>query len=411
MRLYAQMAWRNIWRNPRRSLLTMGAIFFATVLLIFMLSLQFGNYRVVINSVVKLRTGHLQVQARDYYDRRDIRLTVADPGAVAHVLEDLPGVDGYTFRANAFSLVSSSERTYGAMVIGIEGREARVSSLPKIIRQGRFLSETDRDQTLVGNILAKNLQVAPGDELAILGQGWDGSVAATVVRVGGILCSGQDDLDRGVIYIPLSHFQEAYTMGGAVHEVVVTASSLEHVPQLKEALARAIQGLPGAGDLTVLDWQELMPGLMQAITLDLLTGFLFYLVLVIVVAFGILNTFLMTIFERKKEFGVMMALGCKAGRITEILFLESVMMTLMGSFSGILIGCLVTSYFQTHGITIPGVAELARHYGLAERIFPTLSLLSVSIGAGLVLAISILMALIPVLKVRRLRPLQAMSSA
>ncbi len=411
MRLYARMAWRNIWRNTRRSLLTMAAICFATMLLIFMLSLQFGNYRVIINSVLKLVTGHLQVQARGYQDRMDMRLAVADPEAIGRVLEGMAGINGYTFRANSFSLVSSRERTYGVRVTGIEAREGRIFSLPKIIRQGRFFSDADREQALVGSLLAKNLQVRVGDELAILGQGWDGSIAATVVKVLGIISSGQDDFDRSSIYIPLLHFQEVYTMRGGVHEVVVDCTSLDSVPQVKQALTATVRSLPGGEDLAVLDWQEIMPGLMQAIKLDLMTGFLFYFVLIIVVAFGILNTFLMTIFERKREFGVMMALGCRPGRITEVLALESIMMTAMGSCAGLLAGLAVTYYFQIHGITIPGMAELAHQFALSERLFPLLSVLSVSVGTGLVLGISILTAFIPVLKVRRLRPLQAMASS
>jgi putative ABC transport system permease protein len=408
--LNLRMAWRNTWRNPRRSLLTMAAVAFATVLLIFMLSLQFGNYATMIDSAVRLRTGHLQVQARGYNERRDIRMVVPDPAAIAGILDRLPGVSGYACRASAFVLVSSRERTYGTMVSGISDREAQVSTLSRSLRQGRFLSGEDGGQALVGNILAKNLQVKPGDELAVLGQACDGSVAATVVNVKGIISSGQDEVDRTSFYIPLPFFQEVFAMGEAVHEVVVTSRTLDNVTQLKHLLFNRISAGPNR-DLKVLDWKELTPGLMEVITFDLVAGFLFYLVLIVVVAFSIVNTFFMAIFERKREFGVMMALGSRPAHITKLLSLESAMITMMASASGILLGCILTLYFETHGIAVPGTADLARHFGVPERMYPKLSFLSLAIGAGLVLGISFLTAVIPVFKVRRLKPLQAMAAA
>ena len=172
------MAWRNIWRNPRRSILTICAIAFASLLLVFMLSWQFGSYETMINASVKISSGHIQVQAKDYQDKRDIWMVVRDPAEIDEFLDKIPEVAAYTSRANAFSLVSSKERTYGVLVVGIDpSNEARVSTLKKIIRQGEYLSSSDRDHALIGQLLAKNLRVDVGDELVILGQGLDGSVA------------------------------------------------------------------------------------------------------------------------------------------------------------------------------------------------------------------------------------------
>ena len=158
----------------------------------------------------------------------------------------------------------------------------------------------------------------------------------------------------------------------------------------------------------VLDWMELMPGLIQGIQMDLVSGFIMYIILIVVVAFSILNTFLMAIFERKREFGVLMAMGTTPGRLTRLLLIESLTMTMVGILIGIVAGSLITWYFQVHGIIISGTSELMRQYGLPERMFPQLSVLSVSIGAGVVLVITFLTSLYPALKVRRLRPVEAM---
>ena len=412
MSIDIKMAWRNIWRNPRRSILTILAIAFASLLLVFMLSWQFGSYDTMINSSVKIHTGHLQVQAKGYQHKRAMRLVVSDPAAVGAILDKTEGVEAYTFRANAFSLVSSKERTYGAIVIGIDPvREAMVSTLGKLIRQGSYLSAGDTDQALVGKLLAKNLRVGLGDELVVLGQGRDGSIAATVVKVKGIFDSGQDEFDRSSIHIPLKYFQDVYAMYGAAHEVVAFGKSLEHVPKIKGTVTAGIENTDKKGHLVALDWIELMPGLIQAIKMDLVSGFIFYIILIVVVAFSILNTFLMVIFERTREFGVLMAMGTTPGRLTKVLLIESASMTMVGIVLGIIAGSLITWYFQVHGIVISSASELMRQYGLPERMFPQLSLLSVSIGPGVVLVITLLTALYPALKVRRLRPVEAMRAA
>jgi putative ABC transport system permease protein len=389
--------------------LTMAAIAFATLLLIFMLSWQFGSYDTMINAAVKVHTGHLQVQAEGYNEQRAMRLVVPDPAAVSRILDETPGVASYAARASAFSLVSSKERTYGVAVMGIDPeREAEVTTLKQLIRQGSYLSERDADHALVGELLAKNLRVGVGDELVLLGQGRDGSIAATVVRVKGIFSYGQDEFDRNVIYLPLPYFQEVYSMRGAVHEVAVLCISREAVPRIKQAVATGINKIDTKSTLVVLDWMELMPGLIQSIQIDLVSGLIMYVILIIVVAFSILNTFLMVIFERTREFGVFMAMGTTPGRLTRLLLLESTTLTMLGTVIGIIAGSLVTWYFQIHGIIISGTSEMMRQYGLPERIYPQLSALSIAVGAGLVLVITLVAALYPALKVRRLQPVEAM---
>jgi ABC-type lipoprotein release transport system permease subunit len=389
----------------------MTAIAFACLLLVFMLSFQFGSYDTMINSAVKIHTGHLQVQAEGYQDKRTMRLVVPDPGAIGSILEKTPGIDAYTYRANAFSLVSSEERTYGIVVIGIDpAREANVSTLKKVIRQGSYLSPKDTNQALLGELLAKNLQVGLGDELVVIGQGRDGSVAATVVEVKGTYNSGQDEFDRSSIHIPLKHFQDVYAMRGGVHEVVALGKSLGAIPAIRKAVAGSIENEDPKHVLVVLDWIDLMPGLIEGIKLDLISGLILYCILILVVAFSILNTFLMAVFERTKEFGVMMAIGTTPRRLTKLLLLESIAMTVIGIVVGIIAGCLITWYFQVHGIAISGMSEVVRQFGIPERMYPKLSFLSVTIGPTLVLFITSLTALYPALRVRRLRPVEALAS-
>ncbi|HQO77826.1 MAG TPA: FtsX-like permease family protein [Thermodesulfobacteriota bacterium] len=410
MSLHVRMAWRNIWRNRRRTVLTLSAIAFATVLLVFMLSFQFGSYDVMINTAVRIHTGHVQVQARGYHENNDIRLVVTNYQMIGDRIKTIPSVQAYTYRANAFSLVSSKNRTYGAIVTGIDPpREAAVSTTASTMRQGVFLSEGDFNQTVLGELLAANLKVTVGDEVTILGQGRDGSIAATVAEVKGIYRSGQDEFDRGSLQIPLAFFQEVYAMPDAVHEVVAVCHSLSDVDTVKAILIADLATITSPYSLVVLGWKELMPGLAQGIAIDLVSGIIMYLLLVFVVAFSILNTFLMAIFERTREFGVMMAIGVSPNRLARLLFLEAILMTALGVLIGIIGGSLLTWYFQIHGITLEGVAEIARQYGLSSTMYPRLTLVTASVGPAAVMVITCLSALYPTLKVRKLRPVEAMT--
>jgi len=405
------MAWRNIWRNPRRTILTICAITFASVLLVFMLSFQFGSYETMINTSVKISTGHLQVQAAKYHEKKSIRFVIPDPLAVAEILDQIPEVAAYTFRGQAFALISSKDRTYGVAVTGIDPqKEARVSRIRKLVHEGHFLMEGDGNRAVVGKLLAKNLRVKIGDELTLLGQGRDGSIAATVVQVKGIFSSGIDEFDRSTIQIPLAFFQETFSMGKAVHEVVIIAKSLSDVSRIKAKLKAALSTLDNGKPLKTFDWQELMPGLRQAIEMDLVSGLIFYALLIIVVAFSILNTFLMAIFERTREFGVLMAIGTTPRRLTKVLLTESMVMTAVGIMAGILVGIGVTYYFQINGIDFSGGSDLLSQFGITGRMYPKLSLLSVSIGPLMVLFFTFIAALYPALKVRRLRPVEAMTA-
>ena len=406
------MAWRNIWRNPRRTVLTVLAIAFACLLLVFMLSFQFGSYETLINSSVTIHTGHVQIQTAGYQNTPNIRTVIDNPDPILELVQDMDAVQAFSPRCQTFALVSSQNRTMGSMVVGIDpSLEAEVSSLEDLLREGQFLTSPSDSSTLagalVGRLLAQNLQISPGDELTLLGQGRDGSIAATVLQVSGIFASGIEEFDRQTVHIPLSTFQDVFFMGRTVHSIVLLADSLGAVNSIATRLEAAF---PDSADLVALSWDELQPGLKQAITLDLVSGAIFYIILVMVVAFSILNTFLMSIFERTREFGVMMAMGTKPGRLTRLVLTESVTMTLVGVFLGIMAGCLVTLFFQAHGIYLGAAHELLEQFGISGRIHPRLSFLSATLGPCIVFCITFISALYPALKIRKLSPVQAMSA-
>ena len=405
-----KMAFRNIWRSPVRTILTLSAIAFAAIILVFMVSFQLGSYEAMVNSSVKIYTGHIQIQAEGYKEKKSMRFVISSPKKIAKTVEKIEEIKSYSFRANAFSLVSSENRARGVLVTGIDPeREAQISTIAGLIKEGEYLAPGDRDKVLIGRLLARNLKVGINDELTILGQGKDGSIAAGIVTVKGIFSSGMDDFDRSTIQVPLNYFNDLFYMDGAVHEIVCTADSLFHVKKIKRLLKTNLAEKEQR-KIVVLDWKELLPGLVQGIQLDLASAVIFYFILVLVVAFSILNTFLMAILERTKEFGVMLALGVKPNRLLKLVLMESSFLTLTGVITGVVVGCAVTLWFQTHGIDLAGASEILKEYGMSGIVYPKLSIVSALAGPLLVFVITICAALYPAFKVKKLVPVDAIRS-
>jgi len=404
-----QMAWRNVWRNPKRTVLTILAIAFACILLVFMLSLQFGTYETMINSAVKTRTGHLQILIDGYDTDRKMRKVISHPDPIRKILNETPGISGYTFRANGFALLSSDHRTYGGIVTGIDpDQELLVSSGGSTIRKGDYLTSSDTNMAIIGSLLARNLKVDIGDELVMLGSAKDGSVAATVLIIKGIFSSGMDEYDRSAIQIPLSYFKEVFAMGEAVHQGVIICDTLGSVKFVQREISQKLPAPKGNKKLVCRSWDELIPGLMQSIQMDLGGGIIFYAILIIVVAFSIMNTFVIAVFERTHELGTLIAIGAKPGRLTKMLLYESAFLTACGIAAGILAGSILTIYAQYSGIPLGDAEGMLRQYGIPGLIRPKLSLISALAGPCIVFIITLISALYPAVMVHKLNPVEAM---
>lgn len=379
---------------------------FSNILLVFMVSLQFGMYGLMIDNTLQVFSGHMQVQAPGYNDDQKMRQIVPNVRPLAEHLRKNLGSGDVAARAWAFGLASSEERSYGIGIYGVEPAfESNVSNIPGLIAQGRYLDDTDAPEIIIGAVLARNLRTSVGDELTILGSGVDGSFAAAVVEVVGIFESGVKDIDRNIAEMPLGTFQDVFYMNGAGHQVVVTAPTLDAASALQidvEAL------LPDGEDLVVQDWDALQPGLKQMIMADMSSAFFMYGILVILVAFSVLNTQLMSVLERTHEFGVVMSLGMRPGKLGRLVLLETCLMGLIGLALGAIAGALITSWFSVNGFTYPGLEEMAVNFNLPSRMYPQVSTLTMLVGPSVVFLFTLLAAIYPALRLHRLHPVEAM---
>jgi len=258
---------------------------------------------------------------------------------------------------------------------------------------------------VIGAVLARNMKVSIGDELTLLGSGRDGSFAAGVVTVRGIFDSGSADIDRSLAEVPLAYFQETFGMQDHGHSIAISANGLENVAAAQIGVDSVIEGMEG---LTVLDWDQLHPGLKQAIQADLSSAWFMYGVLIILVAFSVLNTQLMSVLERTREFGVISALGIKPRKLASLVMLETTLMALLGLLIGLVLGWMLALYFNSAGFSYPGMEEMAGKFNLPDRMYPSVTFFSMLLGPSVVFLFSLLASVYPATRLFRLQPVEAM---
>ena len=406
MTLNLRMAWRNLWRHKRRTWLTATAMIFSNVLLVFMISLQFGSYDMMINNTLQSFSGHFQIQKDGYNDNPKLRLSIESIQPLATELRRTMPEARVAARAAAFALASSEQRSFGVQVIGVQPDfEPGVSTIPGLVKQGSFLQDPNAAEIVIGAVMARNLKVGIGDEITLLGSGRDGSFAAGVLTVTGIYASGIQEMDRSFAEIPLGYFQEMFAMGDHGNSIAIAVESLDHVAP---ELINAQQAISGRDGLLVIDWNDLHPGLKQAIQADLSSAWFMYGVLIILVAFSVLNTQLMSVLERTREFGVITALGIKPRQLASLVMLETTLMALIGLSIGVFLGWLVALYFNVVGFSYPGMEEVAARFNLPGKMYPSVTVFSMMLGPFVVFLFCLLASIYPATRLYRLQPVDAM---
>ena len=406
MTITLRMAWRNLWRHKRRTWLTVGAMIFSNLILVFSISLQLGSYRMMIDNSLKSYTGHMQIQRAGYNDEPKMRSSIDAIIPLAAAVREHLHSDAVAARAVAFAMTSSEERSYGLQIIGVEpAYEPKVSTLPGLIRSGAYFTGSNAEEIVIGSVLARNLRVEVGDGLTLLGSGHDGSFAAGMAVVTGIFESGIAEVDRSMAQLPIGYFQNLFGMEGRGHNIVINAPDLSQVPAVMQAVAAL---LADRDSLVVLDWESLQPGLKQAIQADFTSAWFMYGVLIVLVAFSVLNTQLMSVLERTREFGVMMALGVKPARLGSLVVTETAVMSGLGLAIGALLGVLMTWYLSIVGFSYPGMEEMAERFNLPDRMYPSLSVLSIMLGPTVVFLFSLLASVYPAARLFFLQPVAAM---
>ena len=403
-----KLAWRNIWRNRRRTFITMGSVFFAVILSTLMMSIKEGIYARMIGSMVGTYTGYIQIHGPGYWEEKSLDEGMEVTDSLKQIVLSTDGVTGYAPRIENFALAASEEVTKGSMVVGIDIElEKSFSALHERITDGEYLSEDDKS-VLVGAGLAEYLKLGVGDTIVLLGSGYHGVSAAGKYPIKGIVKFGSPDLSKQLVILPLAEAQWFYGAENLVTNMVVLVDDPDNSKRIDKALKKQL-----SDTYEVMHWEEMSPEIKNLIETDRKEGYVFMFILYMVIAFGIFGTILMMLAERMHEFGVLIAVGMKRFNLAIMVWLETVMISLMGAFLGMFGAFPVCAYFFYSPIEFAKDDEMGKmyeEYGMEAVLQASIEPGVFLQQAAVVAMVATVTAIYPFLRILRLRAINAMNT-
>lgn len=400
------LAWRNMWRNWRRTAIALIAIVLGLILLLMFDGLIRGSDQAIFGNAVRIYGGNLQVHAPGFRERalRLPLLPLDDPATVLQTVQAQPTVRAVAPRISTTGIVSKRGTSVGVAITAIDPAiEAPLSLQAESITQGRFLLAEDRDAVVIGQGLAERLEVAVGDSVTVLGKRRDEALRQHSMTVVGIYNLGMPDIEKGMIFIPLADAQVLYNLRDMATEAVVFLHSVGGEDDLMATLQRDLPGYE------VDTWQTLRPEIRQTLETKLAFTSFIGLVVLLIAGIGILNLMLMAAFERTREMGVLAALGMKGRQIMGLFLLEGALIGVVGAAIGCTLGWLLVGVLSQIGIGFPSVSGMGEAISLiGDRLYPSVTPIDVISRGLLTVAITALAALYPAWHASRAEPAVAL---
>lgn len=396
--LYVKLAMRNLWRNPRRSMLTATAIALGLSCLIIFGALKRGLHEEMRNSTVRLETGAVQVHAAGY-EANVIHLKplVNAQGVIEAAKRS--GALSHSTRIKVPALVIAGDKSSSVMITGVEPElEQVVTIIASRVVEGSYLGN---DGVLIGASLADSLGITVGQDIGLMAFDKEGSQRRKKFTVSGVFRTELSSFDRGHIYMPITVAQEFLKATGVVTEVVLTGD--------ESAILNNLRGLLSNEDYVIWSWQEVAPDVKQIMDINDASLRLIALIVFAIVALGIANTMGMAIVERYREFGIIAALGTTPGSIMGLVLLESLLLGVIASFVGSALGLIACIYLSIHGIDLSLFTSSNQHMAISHILKGNLSALDFLSANVLTITTSVLASCLPALKVSRLRPVDAIN--
>ncbi len=401
-----KIAFRNIFRHKRRSLLTGMMMAGGCSLFGLFFGMIDGTYGNLVEMFTLDHTGHIQVHKEGYLDKPSIYKTLNNPAAVGKKIEPLSYVRAWAPRVYSPALAFAGKKTTGATIMGIDpAMESRTTRIKSKVTSGRFISDTPEDEVVISSGLARVLKVELGGEIALIGQGLDGSVANGLYKVVGITGGGGKSYGESKSYMHIKTAQEFLSMGDSVHEVAVVLT--DHSKTM-EAAAIIDEGLDEP-HMDVDPWQVVESQFYRAMQADLKGNRYSIIVFTIIIAVGVLNTILMVVLERTREFGVLKAIGTRPGQIFKLIILETFFLSILSIIAGTGIGLAANWWFHVYGVTYPTPIEYGGYF--FERLTSEITLRSIVIPPLIIISTALLVSIWPAARAARIIPVKAMRSS
>ncbi|MBP7497159.1 MAG: ABC transporter permease [Bacteroidales bacterium] len=427
MKEYIKIAWRNLWRNKRRTIITIASVYSALLFALIMVGLQIGAYDQMMKSFLDNYTGYIQIYQKDYYDNRSIDNSFIEDTSIINKIGTTNNVKAVIPRLESYALAISGEQSKAVIILGIDPlRENKFSNPQNKLTKGRYFKniqksedeaktlrptdnnpQTETNEVIISEKLAAYLKTGLQDTITLLGQGYHGASAAGLFKVIGIIKLPNPDLDKRIIYMDIKSARSFFQADGLLTSILLNINDIDKAEDTKTDIKALIKDkLP---DTEVLTYKENSPELIQQIDSDRASGYIFIMILYLIVGFGVLGTVLMMISERKKEFGVMVSIGMQKLSLTFIVILEMLFIGLIGIISAFISSIPVILFLHYKPIKFTGkTAEVYEIYGF-EPVMPAAFDLSWFAIHSLIVFIIILLAIaIPVYNISRLNEIKAL---
>jgi ABC-type lipoprotein release transport system permease subunit len=402
--MFFKIAIRNIFAYRKRSIITVLLLASTTALLVFATAYMDGSHARLIQSSVEIYPGYVEITHKGFRENPSLENLIFAADQVSASLRDFPGIAVLTPRFESYVLFSSEEKAVGGMFTAIvPEKEIHVSRLAASLKQGSYLTSSDKGLVYMGSELAKRLKVGVGDQLAFVGTAADYSFAADTLTVQGIFQTGLFDFDSSASFVAKPYFDRVMDAGNyATHFIVQPVD-----PARAEPLATAIGQRLGP-EYEVASWQQTMAGLVQAMRVDSIFGYITLAIIFMVIFFVVMIFTLLVVYARVREIGILRAVGAGPNQIFAMLLLESVLLGLVSVLLGGLIGGALAYYFHIHPIVFSSFEEQFKQYGLAMTAMPTdFAPLIILRDMTVMFVQSVAATLYPIFKVNRFKPIEA----
>ncbi len=396
------VAWRNVWRNKKRSLIIIAAIAFGIWAGVASMGITKGAYKQIVDTAVSTTLSHIQIHAREFRDYKDVKKTISGHKSLAEDIASIDGVSHITRRIVIQGMASSAETGTGVEIQGvIPESERQVTTINEKLVEGDYFQTKKRNPIVIGKKLAERLEVGLGKKIILTAQTPDGTIGSGAFRVVGIFKTFSPMFDESNIFAKMTDVNRLFSMNGEIHEIAVITENIDEAKTIKPEIAET------AGGLDVATWKEISPEMAMTTDMGNQMLYIFMIIILLALVFGITNTMLMGVLERIREIGVLQALGMKGKNIFMMIVLETIFLSMVGGVAGLIIGWASIEYLSRIGIDLSIVSEGLAAFGMGSMIYPYLPVREYPIVTGMIILTAIIASIYPGIKAVKLNPVEA----
>ncbi len=400
--IFLKIAWRNIWRNKKRSIIILISIVIGVIAIIFFEALSVGFVNQMVNNQIGIHTAHIQIHKNGFNEEKLIQNYLPNSSKILNELRQLNEIKHMSQRIISYGLITTAENSTGILIAGvIPEEEKNVTKISEFLIEGSYFL-TNKKEILISKRLAKSMDLSIDDKVVLLASRVDGKVGSELFRVVGIFQTPNSVFDKSTIYITLVDAQEVFGLNNNISEIAIVSSNLNEVAKLKDKIAKII-----GAEYEVLSYHDLIPTLVMQQEMTGNWMLIIYIIIGLAMIFGIINTFLMSVFERINEFGVLKAIGMNEQKLLLMIVYESLILGIIGAIVGSIFGLSLVVYFSKVGLNFALFSEGLSAWGIAAIIYPEIVFFSIIKAFLVVGSISLLASLYPALKALQLQPVKA----